>query len=85
MQPTLHVRTDGCTRCLRFCHGRVGEYKVLKVLGAGSFAQVAVGEHEKTGEKVSHTCIGIFPSCLILSSCLFFDSNAFLVASGLFC
>lgn len=31
---------------------RVGDYKVLKVLGAGSFAQVAVGENEKTGEKV---------------------------------
>eukprot|EP00124_Ichthyophonus_hoferi_P002304 Ihof_evm7s151 gene=Ihof_evmTU7s151 len=32
---------------------RIGSYKVLYVMGSGSFAQVSVGEHTKTGEKVA--------------------------------
>jgi hypothetical protein len=30
----------------------IGPYKVLRVLGSGSFAQVSVGQHVETGEMV---------------------------------
>jgi hypothetical protein len=36
---------------------RIGDYKILKVLGAGSFAQVAVGQNEKTGDKVRNQVV----------------------------
>lgn len=62
-------KVDQMLTLCRFRPGRVGEYKVLKVLGAGSFAQVAVGEHEKTGEKVS--CAVLY-RLLLLTACLLF-------------
>jgi hypothetical protein len=34
----------------------IGPYRVLKVIGAGSFAEVKVGEHVETKEKV-HVCL----------------------------